>query len=149
MIKKEVVACWLLTAFLALMLTACQTPGGSVRLNWPPDNGVEEDVAVAPRGHGPPDHAPAHGYRRKYGYRYYPDAQVYFDIERKNYFYLDGGQWRVSVSLPQELKVRLGDHVELEMDSDKPYTEYEMHKKKYPPGQLKKKKKYKKNKKWD
>jgi hypothetical protein len=31
------------------------------------------------------------------------------------------------------------------MDTDKPYTRYEEHKRKYPPGQLKKKKK----KKWD
>ena len=47
----------------------------------------------------------------------------------------------MSVSLPQNLRVRLGDHVIIEMDSDKPYTSYEEHKRKYPPGQLKKKKK--------
>jgi hypothetical protein len=51
----------------------------------------------------------------------------------------------MSVSLPVEVRVRLGDHVNIEMDTDRPYTHFEMHKKKYPPGQLKKKKR---NKKW-
>ena len=35
--------------------------------------------------------------------------------------------------------MRLGDHVSIEMDTDKPYTHYQEHKRKYPPGQLKKK----------
>ena len=89
---------------------------------------------------GPPPHAPAHGYRAKHTYRYYPGAHVYFDIHKKAYFYLEGGNWRVSVSLPQELRVQLGDHVTIEMDSDKPYTKYKEHKEKYPPGKGKKKK---------
>jgi hypothetical protein len=45
----------------------------------------------------------------------------------------------MSVSLPQEIHVKLGDHVSIEMDIDKPYIHYEEHKHKYPPGQLKKK----------
>jgi hypothetical protein len=96
---------------------------------------------------GPPPHAPAHGYRAKHKYHYYPDAYVYFDISRKVYFYLEGDKWRMSVALPRSLHVRLGDHVVIEMASDKPYTHYDSHKKKYPPGQLKKKKNWVK-KKW-
>jgi hypothetical protein len=91
---------------------------------------------------GPPPHAPAHGYRAKYAYRYYPRAHTYFDISRKLYFYLVGDKWKVSASLPGHLQVRLGDYVNVEMDSDKPYLNYEEHKKKYPPGQLKKKEKW-------
>jgi hypothetical protein len=34
--------------------------------------------------------------------------------------------------------VGLGDHVNIEIDADKPYTYYEEHKHKYPPGQFKK-----------
>ena len=34
----------------------------------------------------------------------------------------------------------MGEHVVLEMDTDKPYTYYSDHKKKYPPGQAKKNK---------
>jgi hypothetical protein len=51
----------------------------------------------------------------------------------------------MSLSLPQDIGFRLDDYVTIEMDTDKPYTRYEEHKRKYPPGQLKKKKK----KKWD
>ncbi|UCD57070.1 MAG: hypothetical protein JSV16_14845 [Candidatus Hydrogenedentota bacterium] len=93
---------------------------------------------------GPPPHAPAHGYRAKHTYHYYPDAHVYFDIGTGMYFYLDGGEWKISASLPRDLHVCLGDHVTIEMDSDRPYTEFEYHKQKYPPGQTKKKNKGKK-----
>lgn len=97
-------------------------------------------------GGGPPPHAPAHGYRAKHVYYYYPDAYVYFDISRKAYFYLEGDIWRMSVSLPHSLHVRLDEHVVIEMDSNKPYTHFKSHKKKYPQGQLKKKGKWVKKK---
>ena len=90
---------------------------------------------------GPPPHAPAHGYRAKYRYNYYPDVNVYLDIDRRLYFYLEGDEWIVSVSLPDRIRFRLGDHVTLEMNTDKPYAKQKEHKVKYPPGQLKKKKK--------
>ncbi|UCF56129.1 MAG: hypothetical protein JSW15_08485 [Deltaproteobacteria bacterium] len=93
---------------------------------------------------GPPPHAPAHGYRAKYSYHYYPSTYVYFDVSRKVYFYLEGGAWKMSVSLPDHLRVKLGEHVTIEMDTDKPYTKFEEHKNKYPPGQAKKGKKEKK-----
>jgi len=96
---------------------------------------------------GPPPHAPAHGYRAKHRYRYYPAVSVYFDIDRKTYFYLDGESWRVAVELPERLRVRLGEPVTIEMESDRPYEKHEEHKKRFPPGQLKKNKKNKK-KKW-
>ena len=95
---------------------------------------------------GPPPHAPAHGYRAKYRYYYYPEVYVYFDISRKAYFYLEGDRWRMSALLPHSFHVRLGQHVTIEMNSDKPYTQFASHKKKYPPGQLKKKGKWTKKK---
>jgi hypothetical protein len=48
----------------------------------------------------------------------------------------------MSASLPHNFRVRLGDHVTIQLDSDRPYTHFDKHKKKYPPGQLKKKEKY-------
>ncbi len=106
-----------------------------------------ETVAVdTGNGHGPPPHAPAHGYRAKYGYRYYPGALVYFDVDRKLYFYMQNGDWKIGVSLPDSLRVKLGDSVTIEMDSDKPYTEFAAHKAKYPPGQIKNE--HSKSKKW-
>lgn len=45
------------------------------------------------------------------------------------------------MSLPQHIKLQLGDYVTMDMDTDKPYTRLGAHKHKYPPGQLKKKNK--------
>jgi hypothetical protein len=95
-------------------------------------------------GGGPPPHAPAHGYRAQHTYRYYPSAQVYFDTSRRVYFYLDGQGWRVSTSLPGRFHIAVGDYVNIDMESDRPYTAFDKHKKKYPPGH----KKNKKDKKW-
>jgi hypothetical protein len=67
---------------------------------------------------------------------------VYFDLHRRLYFYLEDDQWRMSVSLPSKLRMRLGEYVTIEMDSDKPYLKFKEHKRKYPPGQLKKKKRW-------
>ncbi|UCG08127.1 MAG: hypothetical protein JSV83_05620 [Desulfobacterales bacterium] len=93
---------------------------------------------------GPPPHAPAHGYRAKHQYRYYPSRSVYYDTGRGLYFYLRGSNWEVGASLPSNLRVGLGDYVSMELDTDKPYIHYAEHVKKYPPGQMKNK--YKKNK---
>ncbi|MCK4376097.1 MAG: hypothetical protein KAX19_12235 [Candidatus Brocadiae bacterium] len=87
---------------------------------------------------GPPAHAPAHGYRRKHCYRYYPSCCVYFDIERKLYFYLEGGNWRVSARLPAGIRMDVGEAVVLSLETDRPYLHFQKHKTSYPPGQLKK-----------
>ena len=93
---------------------------------------------------GPPPHAPAHGYRAKYSYYYYPASYVYFDVTRKMYFYMEAGVWRTTISLPDSMRVKLGDYVTIDMDDDEPYHEVESHKKTYPPGQMKKMEKGKK-----
>ena len=89
---------------------------------------------------GPPPHAPAHGYRAKHTYYYYPDAEVYFDVGRSVYFYMHGDNWRMTTALPGSLSLHLGDHVRLDMNTDKPYVDFHQHRKKYPPGQMKVKK---------
>ena len=94
---------------------------------------------------GPPAHAPAHGYRAKHRYRYYPSQSVYYDTGRRIYFYLKGDHWEVGASLPKHIRIGLGDSVSIELDTDKPYIHHAEHVKKYPPGQMKKKNK-KKNK---
>ena len=63
---------------------------------------------------GPPDHAPAHGYRAKYQYRYYPRCSVYRDAAREVYFYLKGKNWEVGLSLPSHLINDLGEYVSLD-----------------------------------
>ena len=94
---------------------------------------------------GPPAHAPAHGYRAKHQYRYYPSRSVYYDTGRKLYFYIKGDKWEVGASLPNRIRIGLGDSVNIELDTDRPYIHHSEHVKKYPPGQMKKKHK-KKNK---
>ena len=99
---------------------------------------------------GPPAHAPAHGYRVKHKYRYYPSRSVYYDTGRGLYFYLNGNNWEVGASLPSSFRVGLGSSVSIELDTDKPYIHHAEHVKKYPPGKVKKKnkKKDKKKNKW-
>ena len=102
---------------------------------------VEERPVCAPAPApepGPPPWAPAHGYRAKHRYHYYPASYVYFDVGRKVYFHFSGGQWRVSVSLPTEVRIDVGNYVVLEMDTDRPYTYHADVAKRYPPGQAKK-----------
>lgn len=97
---------------------------------------------------GPPAHAPAHGYRAKHKYHYYPDCSVYHDTDRGLYFYIKGDNWEVGATLPHNLQVGLGEYVSLELDTDRPYTYHDDHAKQYPPGKMKKdkNKKNKKNK---
>lgn len=92
---------------------------------------------------GPPPHAPAHGYRAKHHYRYYPSCSVYYDSGRKIYFYLKSDNWEVGASLPSSIRVRLGEYVTMELETDKPYVYHADHLKRYPPGQMKKKNKKK------
>jgi len=90
---------------------------------------------------GPPPWAPAHGYRAKHRYHYYPSSRVYYERERETYFYYKDGEWRVSVSLPSYIRVDVDEYVILEMDSDRPHEYDHEVVKRYPPGHLKKKKK--------
>ena len=103
--------------------------GGTVHSGPNDQNGYRHPPAAK---NGPPAHAPAHGYRAKHTYRYYPSAQAYYDVDKRAYFYLEGEEWRVSVSLPISLKAKLGDYVTIGMDSDKPYTGFQDHRLKYP-----------------
>ena len=119
---------------------------GTLSFSW--GGGRQSEPAptvVKAKENGPPAHAPAHGYRAKHQYHYYPSASVYHDTSRGLYFYLGGSGWQIAASLPQDLRVRLGSSVSIEMDTDKPYIYNDQHKKQYPPGQMKK---MKKDKKW-
>ena len=109
--------------------------GGSISIQF----GKGSDSGNAPvaekhKKQGPPAHAPAHGYRAKHEYRYYPSRSVYHDADRGLYFYLKGDNWEVGASLPSSLRVGLGDFVSMELDTDKPYVHHAEHVKQYPPG---------------
>jgi len=82
----------------------------------------EPGYRVPDKRTGPPPHAPAHGYRKKVAYEYYPTANVYYDRSRKMYFYLVGNNWEMGVSLPSTLRVNVNETVYLELGTDRPYT---------------------------
>lgn len=72
---------------------------------------------------GPPAWAPAHGYRAKTRHIYFPDQNLYFDIQKKVYIYLSADKWQVSVKLPSlyaGIDLKGATKVELELDTDSP-----------------------------
>lgn len=55
------------------------------------------------------------------------------------YFYLEGSDWRVGISLPAGIQINANEYVTLEMDTDKPYQYHSEVVKRYPPGLQKEK----------
>ena len=53
---------------------------------------------------GPPPWAPAHGYRAKARYTYFPSLNFYFDTKAGHYYFLEGGSWIKRTSLPSAYK---------------------------------------------
>ena len=97
--------------------------GGSVTVQWG-DQGQEgppEKYKKGGKKGGPPPHAPAHGYRAKHQYRYYPCCSTYYDADRGMWFYIKTGDWAIGVSIPTSLKAQLGHYVNISMDTDRPY----------------------------
>jgi hypothetical protein len=110
---------------------------------------VQSPPPPPPAKPAPPPWAPAHGYRVKYVYYYYPEVQVYFDVGRRIYFYYQAGAWQVSANLPSGIRIIANEYVSLEMDVDRPYVHHHHVVKHYPPGHFKKHKDKGKGKKGD
>ena len=68
-----------------------------------------------------------------YDYWYYPDVHVYFDYNRRVYFYLSNQRWIETRSLPPDLRYRMGGYVPIHSRYQRPYVEYRDHIHKYPP----------------
>lgn len=82
-----------------------------------------ELLAQGRPGGGPPPWAPAHGYRAKTRYVYFPDHNFYFDIQRGMYIYLIGGAWTVAATLPSlyaRINLKTSRQVELDFYNDNP-----------------------------
>ncbi|SFS19662.1 hypothetical protein SAMN05216570_4082 [Dyella sp. OK004] len=74
---------------------------------------------------GPPPWAPAHGWRAKHHYTYYPEGEVYYAPDTRMWFWLDGGSWRSGISLPIDFQgyVRTGG-ISIDLDDERPYVEH-------------------------
>jgi hypothetical protein len=106
---------------LAASVVACRRGPRVVVGPAPPATG-KVVVVEGRRGGGPPPWAPAHGYRRKVAYRYYPTLEIYFHLGRSEYFWLESGVWKVGVELPPALRVEFGaaTFVAVDLDGDHP-----------------------------
>lgn len=74
-------------------------------------------------GQGPPPWAPAHGFRAKTRHVYFPEYNLYFDIEKRVYIHFQAGRWSISVDLPTRLgniNLRNASKFELDIDIDNP-----------------------------
>ena len=148
-LKYTLTMCLTLCTFIysAMIMNGCSR--GHVYGEWGKDSKPKSEQHQANyknkykhkhKKNGPPAHAPAHGYRAKHQYRYFPSCKVYHDIDRGLYFYLKGDNWEVGASLPSHLKVGLGESVTIELDTDIPYVHNAEHIKKYPPKKSRSKK---------
>lgn len=83
---------------------------------------------------GPPPWAPAHGYRAKTRYVYFPDQNMYYDLNARNYLYLSGRNWVVRTTVPKVfLGINLGKSAQVELDfvGERPYVQNHIHVVKY------------------
>lgn len=131
--------CPCVIAVSAFILLSTEAFAGTLSFSWGNDQKAAPIATISKtKKNGPPVHAPAHGYRAKHKYRYFPSSSVYLDADRGLYFYLSGSSWQVAASLPHALQIQLTNSVSIEMDTDKPYIYNAQHRKQYPPGQMKK-----------
>ena len=77
--------------------------------------------------HGPPPHAQAHGFHRKFTYVHYPTLNVYCDRERKMWFWYEGGAWRSGAALPPRFRVNEREAVRVELEAETPYEHGNAH----------------------
>lgn len=73
----------------------------------------------------PPKWAPAHGYRAKTRHIYFPQQNFYYDIQARNYFYLNNGRWSISVAIPAPfISINLGNVAQVQLDYFGAYPYY-------------------------
>ena len=97
---------------------------------------------------GPPPWAPAHGYRAKTRHIYFPDQNMYYDIQKGVYIYFNNGKWAVSVKVPSLfVGINLGRSTQIELDfyGDSPQRYNYSHKTKYKAKKVKSKYYHKSN----
>jgi len=126
---------YLVISVFAVVMSTSVFAGGSFSISRNNDSEPEQHQVKHKHKHkkgGPPAHAPAHGYRAKHQYRYYPCSKVYHDTRRGLYFYLKGDNWEVGASLPSKLQAGLGSYVNLELDTDTPFLYHKQHIKQFP-----------------
>ena len=112
--------------FLALALCALSAETSwSKKKDVPPP--YDQEGFIPPgqaKPHGPPPWAPAHGYRAKQRYRYYPAYNIYQDPVSGVFFTFQGGAWSRGDLPPGVAPQGLGKYREFDGYADEPWKSY-------------------------
>jgi len=81
------------------------------------------DFPVSPSVQGTP--VSTNPAQKTFSYHYYPSANIYYDTQRRLYFYSDGEDWYESVTLPAALRINPDEVVALELATDTPFLAQE------------------------
>lgn len=74
---------------------------------------------------GPPPWAPAHGYRAKTRHIYFPNQNMYYDIQKSNYIYFSNEKWSISTRVPSIfVGINLGKSTQIQLDYYGSYPQY-------------------------
>lgn len=66
---------------------------------------------------GPPPWARGHSYKTKTRYVYFPDQNMYYDMQRKSYIYASNNNWEVRAQVPSVyVGINLGKSTQIELD---------------------------------
>lgn len=73
-------------------------------------------------GATPPPWAPAHGYRMKTRHIYFPQQNMYYDLQRGVYIFVNNGQWAISASIPTRfMRVNFSNVPQVQIAVNSPY----------------------------
>jgi len=106
---------------------------GHGRSEGPPPHARTKVRPPCHPGKGPPPHAPAHGYRAKCPYRYYPRIQVYFSPKADIWFWIEDGEWVFGGRLPSRFRIRDRHHVRVTLPTPYPFQKHDRIRRKYGP----------------
>lgn len=116
------VSLWVAAGFLPGRAEVSGALSVEIRIGKAPPPPPPEIVVVEPVGPvGPPPWAGHHWFARQRDYYYYPDCDVYYRPADRMWFYLEGGEWRVGLSLPERIEFDLRHGVRLTMATNRPY----------------------------
>jgi hypothetical protein len=113
----------LITSLLFVFLNSCVTKPYPRSTKVPPPLPTPGSVKKG----GPPAHAKAHGYRRKFGYSYYPEKNVYYSKQKKVWYWIVKGGWEIGASLPSYINLKNSSCKQIELDLDTPYEHHKAH----------------------
>lgn len=93
-------------------------------------------VVLSACAHVRDDYRPAPRYESRvtyYDYRYYLEADCYYDTRTRVYIYFEHDHWVRARALPPRMRSHLGRHVNIRSPHDRPYEDLRRHREQYAP----------------